>query len=134
MIKGFLTYYETPLLFVVFGITLMIASCGIEPDKSSTRKDIESTVLRSCRVSTWHHLKRQGSFEREDGVRHRIYRCYATIEVESACTVPLRMEQDQVPPSSKYLPLIPGRHDLEIFLDYREVEEGWDLELVVVSE
>lgn len=134
MIKGFLTYHKTRSLLTGLLFALIIVSCDIEPDKNSTRTDIESTVLRDCRVVEWNKLVRAGSFTRDDDGRHRIYRCYAKFEIEGACTVPLRMENGQVPQNARFLPLNPGKHDLEVFMDYLESGEEWVLVQVVVSE
>lgn len=135
MIKRFLTYIKTSQLGVGLLLTMFMVSCDLEPSKEETRLEIEKFVFPNCKIDEWVELQRQGSFQSDDQkVRHRIYRCYVHIDLDQTCSVPTEIRDGKIVEHKKFLQLIPGKHELVVFLDYIEDAEDWQIQTIMVSD
>ena len=134
MIKRFLTYLKTGFNLPGLLLLLLLYGCGIEPDKSRTKQDIMTYVMKDCQVAEWYDFSRQGSFQTDQRGRHRFYRCFLELEFDQTCDLPTEIVPGQQVHGTRYLQFIPGRQELSVYIDYLETEDGWEPVQFVISD
>lgn len=121
--------------WVVVGLLLgmLSISCALEPTVDETKSDLNKYVFKDCNIAQWLEIGRQGSFQSNETGRHRFYRCFLHLDFDELCDIPEEIRPDNPNHTSRYLHFIPGKHELSIYIDYLDTEDGWKPVQFVVS-